>query len=279
MTSPPSFSFSLRARRRCRSIALLVVMACIAAPVHAAQAQDDSGEPTPPPPAASPLGALDEARAGLPERVRGVGATSGAVRGAESRITSLEATIVANRAIRDEANAQLVDLAAQRQAQRDRIDAERARRQDAGVRAARHRNDLEVLAVEAYVGGGPDDDTFPLDVTATNDVGRQRVIVDVVDATVRERLAQAEADRDDATVQVSAALAALDAVIAEIVATTRRRDAAEAELSRAEPELPRAQEDFREAFMVATLDGSDMSVVAYDAYANAAAGQGACGLP
>jgi membrane-bound lytic murein transglycosylase B len=273
-----SVSLSSRARRRCRAIALVVVLACIVAPVHVAQAQDDTGAPSPEPAAASPLGALDAARAMLPERVRGVGATSAAVRAAELRITSLEATIVANRTIRDESNAQLVELAVQRQAQRDRIDAERARRQEAGVRVVRHRNDLEVLAVEAYVGGGPDDDTFPLDVTATNDVGRQRVIVDVVDATVRERLADAEADRDDATAQVTAALAALDVVIAEIEATTRRRDAAEAELARAEPELPRAQEDFRDAFLVATLDGSDMSVVAYDAYASAAAGQGACGL-
>lgn len=253
----------------------------VVAPVPFVSAQE-AGEPEGPvtgaPVQASPLGALEEARAGLPERVRSVPASSGALRSAESRILDLEQTIVSNRTIRDQANQQLLELAVERQAARDRIDAERARRRDAGVRAAQHRSELEALAVAAYVGGGPSDDTFPLDAAATNDAGRQRVIVDVVDATVRDRLAAAEADLEDATRQIASATADLDAVVVEIDETTVRRDAAVAELARAEPALPGAQEDFRDAFMVATVDGSDISVVAYDAYARAAAERSSCGI-
>lgn len=267
----------LLSRRPLGLVAVLCTLLAVVAPlswVEAQEADDPAQESAP----ASPLGALDEARAGLPERVRTVPASSSAVRAAEARITSLEQTIVTNRTIRDEANVALVALAGQRQAQRDRIDAERARRRDAGVRAAQHRSELEALAVAAYVGGGPDDTTFPLDAAATNDAGRQRVLVDVVDSTVRRRLADAEAEIADATAQTADARSDLDAVVVEIDRTTARRNAAEAELARAEPALPVAQGDFREAFMVATVGGSDMSVVAYDAYARAAAGQGACGL-
>ena len=268
-----------RARRALTTAMVALLVAGVSGPVPAA-AQDPTpvAEPTPTAPVA-PLAALDEARALLPERVRAIPASSAALGAAEQRIVTLEQTIVTNRAIRDEANLELVTLAAERQAQRTHVAVERSRRRDAAIRAERHRSELEALAVEAYVGGGPDAGSFPLDAAATNDAGRQRVIVDAVDTTLRARLAAAEAEVVESTASVDTALRVLAEIVETIEVTTARRDVAVTELARAEPALPVAQQDFREAFMVANVAGSDMSVVAYDAYATAAAGQAACGLP
>lgn len=268
-----------RARRATTPGAVVVALALLAAtwPVADRAAAQESETPTAESTTARTLGALEEARSGLPERVRSVSAHSGGLSAAEARISSLEQTIVTNRAIRDQAEQELVVLAGRRQAERERITAERQRRRDAAVRAAQHRRELEALAVEAYVGGGPEE-AFPLDAATANDRGIERALVDVADSTLRERLADAEAEVVDATAGVEDATAALDAVVQAIVETTARRDAAVAELATAEPALPVAQEDYRDAFMVATISGADMSVVAYDAYASAAAGQGSCGL-
>ncbi|MBK5224638.1 MAG: lytic transglycosylase domain-containing protein [Acidimicrobiia bacterium] len=101
-------------------------------------------------------------------------------------------------------------------------------------------------------------------------------MVDAVDETLRARLAAAEADVVDASQKVETARTELGRIVAEVHETTRRRDAAEAILIDAEPAMPAAQERYRDTFMVATVSGSDMSVVAFDAYRTAASSQASC---
>lgn len=266
------------APRTSRRILAAIAAIAVLATAPPAGAQDEGTDPAPPADLAEGS-ALDAARQELPEHLRGVPASSAALRSAEARVVDLEQTIRSNRQIRDTANLQLLDLAARRDVERATITEQRQRRREAGVRAQALRDRLTELAVAAYVGGGRTDDALPLHAASANDSSRQQIFVDAADTTLRERLAQAEAEVADASTRVATARDALDAIVAEIVETTARRDAAEAELARAEPALAPAQQAYRDAFMEAGIDGVDlMTVVAYDAYRQAADGQAACGV-
>ena len=288
MTTSPTPSRRRRrspSRLRAALVVALVLAGALSPTIPQAGAQDDGvteGAASPADAAATTttLGALEQARALLPEHLRTVPARSSALSQAEARVLSLEQTIITNRAIRDTANLELVQLAADRDVQRARIVTERERRRVAGARAGDLRRDLADLAVAAYVGGGRTEAPLPLDAAAANDTSRQQAFVDAADSTLRERLAAAEAEVADAGAEVAAARDELATIVSEVETTTARRDAAEAELSRAEPALGPAQEAYRDAFLLATVSGAELlSVVAYDAYRQAADSQPACRLP
>lgn len=279
LSPPPRHARPRRLRRALATGGLAAVLAAGLPPSGPAAAQETDPTPTPEPQVEGELDALEEARQLLPEHLRDVPATSSALSQAETRVRQLETTIVTNRRIRDAANLELVQLAADREAQRGEIASQRERRLSAGVRAAQVRSELADLAVAAYVGGGRTDNALPLDPASANDVGHQQALVDAADTTLRGRLAAAEAEVADAGARVESARGALATTIVRIDETTLRRDVAEAELGRAEPALAPAQEGYRDAFMLARVAGDELlSVVAFDAYRTAAAGQPACRL-
>lgn len=281
--SPPP-----RPRTGLRRLGAATLVACLAAVLppaapSGAQEEDGSTGDSSSPEAVAPapeLDALEQARQLLPEHLRGVPAVSSALTQAEARVRTLEATITTNRQIRDAANLELVGLAAERDTQRIEITTQRERRLEAGVRAEQLRGELADLAVAAYVGGSRSEVVLPLDAAASNDAHRQQTFVDAADATLRERLGAAETEVSAAGDAVAEARRTLASIVATIDETRARRDAAEAELARAEPAMGPAQEAYRDAFMLAEVAGVDLlSVVAVDAYRTAAASQPSCRLP
>ncbi|MGY6499542.1 MAG: lytic murein transglycosylase [Acidimicrobiales bacterium] len=253
-----------------RALVAVLAVALIATPV-AAQEGDETPD-APPPVTADAEQAVAEARALLPETVRGVPVDSSAVSRTEAEIRELATTIGTNRAVRDQAVVDLERLEGERQGHRARVAAQRERRREAGQRAEQLRRELSDLAVAAYVGGGGNSSpVHAVEIGGTTDAGRQRVLVEAVDSTLRERLATAEADIADAAANVEEARSSLTEVASAIDATTERLVAAEAALARAEPELPRAQERYRSQFMTARVRGADFTVVGLDAYRSAAA--------
>ncbi|MDZ7679724.1 MAG: lytic murein transglycosylase [Acidimicrobiales bacterium] len=271
-----------RHRARVTTAAAAVVALLASAAPGAAQAVPDEGlidrvladpesEIGPPDPLGSES-ALEEARALLPESVREVPAVGVAVEDAEAEIRSLEATIRTNRAVRNQASTDLDRLEGERQGHRTQISAMTGRRRSAGQRAAQLRDELGALAVAAYVGAG---DPAPglgigLDPTAVAETGRQRVMMEAVDTTLRERLALAEAEVTFLGRQIDHTQDDLIRVREEIEVNTQRRDDAIEELAVAEPALPGAQERFSEVFMTSRVEGADFTVVALDAYRTAA---------
>lgn len=253
-----------------RALATLLVVALAAATPAAAQEDDAPADDTGPVTADADQ-AFAEAQELVPDAVRGVPVDSAGVARTEREIRELADTIATNRAVRDQAVIDLERLEGERQGHRARVAAQRDRRRAAGQRAERLRGELSDLAVAAYVGGGNSSPVAALEMGGSTDAGRQRVLVEAVDTTLRDRLAEAEADIADAAANVDAARTELAEVALAVDVTTRRLDQAVAELAAAEPELPRAQERYRSQFMTARVQGADFTVVGLDAYRSAAA--------
>lgn len=215
--------------------------------------------------------ALQAALELLPETVRDLPVEGVVIDRLTNEILHLEATILTNRVTRDDAIADLIRLEGERQGHRTRIASQRARRRTAAQEADRLQAELAELAVAAYMGAGDPAPGLNLDPSEASEAGRQRVLVEAVDSTLRERLAEAKAEVASAAAQVEESRQALIETLDTIAATTARRDAAIETLAEAEPALPRAQERFHEEFMVARVAGADFSVVAFDAYRQAEA--------
>jgi membrane-bound lytic murein transglycosylase B len=227
--------------------------------------------------------AMEGARAKLPESVRDVPVVSSAVRRTEAELAALETTILTNRAVRDQAVAEIARLEGERAGHRALYSALRERRRLASIEAEQLRGEIAQLAVAAYVGAGSATPTLEVDAGTATESGRQRVIVEAVDATLRDRLAAAEAEVADAGVRADQTRDLIEQVAGRIHAAEARRDAAIAQLAMAEPELPRAQERYHDQFMLAQVDGADFAVVALHAYRTAAdqiaVEQPSCRLP
>ncbi len=206
----------------------------------------------------------------VPESVREVPVGGELVARTEAELLALETTILENRRRRDRAVADLVRLDDERRVLRLRYSTLRERRRAASREAEELRGELATLAVAAYVGAGDPGPVLELDASAATENGRQRAIVDAVDSTLRDRLAQAESEAATAGAEADAARDALDAVAEQIDDATTRRDEAVAALAIAEPDLPRVQARFRDHFMLAPVRGADFEVVALHAYRTAA---------
>lgn len=260
--------------RRVVALAIGIILAMAAAVPSGVQAQSSPDTPTVSgDPAESP--ALQAALALVPESVRDVPVEGAVIERATAEILSLEATILTNQRIRDQAITDLVRLEGERQGHRTRIASQRSRRRAAAQDAEQLRTELGELAVAAYMGAGDPAPGLYFDPGEASDVGRQRVLVEAVDSTLRERLIAAETEVDTAAAKVEESRDALVETLDTIAAAISRRDEAMSALARAEPALPRAQERYHEEFMMARVAGSDFSVVALDAYRNAAAFIGA----
>jgi membrane-bound lytic murein transglycosylase B len=281
-------SEALRPGRSGVAVAVLAALSVLAASVAPSAAQTDGAGPAAPadPSAAvvvfdleespgdpfplAPGDALAGARELLPESVRDVPVTSALVSATEAELQALETTILDNRRARDTAMADLARLQDERRTLRLRYTNLRDRRRAASIEAEELRGELARIAVAAYVGAGNPDLVLELDASVATEAGRQRALVDAVDSTLRDRLADAEAEAANAATQAEAVRADLDTVAAHIDDATHRRDAALATLAAAEPELPRLQQRYHDQFLLAPVRGADFEVVALDAYRTAA---------
>ncbi len=264
----PSGTPTPRARRLAAGVLAFVLwLAFVSSPVaHGQNVPESPAEDADP---AQSI-ALAEARAMLPESVREVPVEGIVIERVTSEILSLEATIETNRGVRDQATADLARLEGERQGHRTRIASQRVRRRDAAQEAEALRSELAELAVAAYMGAGDPAPGLNLDPQEASDAGRQRVLVEAVDTTLRDRLAEAEEEVVTAGAKVEESRSALVETLSTIEATTVRRDEAVATLAEAEPALPKAQERYHDEFMTSRVAGSDFSVVALHAYRNAA---------
>jgi membrane-bound lytic murein transglycosylase B len=206
----------------------------------------------------------------VPESVRDVPVQSSAITRTEGELAALESTILQSRVQRDQALADIARLTQERQAGRARYSSLRDRRRAASLEVDALRGELAQLAVAAYVGAGNPGPVFELDPASATESGRQRAIVDAVDTTLRDRLAAAEADAAAAGVEADAVRDELTLVAGQIDDAERSLADARARLAFAEPDLPRAQERYRDQFMLAQVQGADFTVVALDAYRTAA---------
>jgi membrane-bound lytic murein transglycosylase B len=120
------------------------------------------------------------------------------------------------------------------------------------------------------MGAGDPAPGLTLSPDTATEAGRQRVLMETVDLSLRDRLAGAEAEIRAAALQVDEARGSLQRIVETIDLTTRRRDAAIAELSAAEPALPLTQSRYHDQFMTARVRGADFTVVALHAYRSAA---------
>ncbi len=264
----------------------MLAAACLSvllvAPTMASAEEGPDGEPAEEPTERVAGDALAEARELLPATVRNVRVSSAAVDRAEAEIVALEQTILTNRARRDQAASDLERLAVEREELREERTSLRDRRHTAGQQAAQLRREQAQLAVAAYVGAGDPAPGLTLDSAEAMATGRQQVMMEAVDTTIRERLEIADGEVVAFAARITTTQEEIEAVVLTIDTTTRIRDEAIAELAIAEPELPRAQQRFADAFMTAPVAGADFPVVALDAYRSAAdvinAEQAACNL-
>ncbi|HSL58106.1 MAG TPA: lytic murein transglycosylase [Acidimicrobiales bacterium] len=226
--------------------------------------------------------AVDLALDRIAPDLRAVPVQSAELARVESELIGLETTIRTARSTIERAEADLARLGGEREVAREEIERERVRRRVAGRDRGAAERHLAELAIAAYVGGGVSGDPLPADGEATTAAGRRRVLVGAVDDDLRDREATASAEMTAATRSVLTARDRLDAVVEGIDAATASRDGALAELARAEPLVPAAQDAFVDARLRATVVGADFTLVALDAYRSAArtiAGeQPSCGI-
>lgn len=209
------------------------------------------------------------AEALIPQRVREVEASSRNLTQLRAELEHLEETIVTNRMIHEAAVVKLAQLQNQRDTLRADLSAARNSQLEASFRMERHRGELRSLAIQAYMGGGRSSESLIYGAAGANVAGSEAVIVGQVESTLRRNLGLAQADFASATTDVNRYEADLLTTLEEISDTEHQRAAAEAELARVEPTVPRIQEQYRDAYLVANVVGANFSVVALDAYLGA----------
>lgn len=183
---------------------------------------------------------------------------------------------------RNAAGAQLEQLAVQEADLEVDVDRARDERDEQSQRVRVARRSLQAVALDAYVQAGGSSDGSPLDPSRVGDelerdalagTVRQHHSDELADAT--DRLAEAEAELVDLAGQ-------LDGVRADITATTAERDDAVADLARADAALPGERAAVDGAWRTSMVDGTDIPLVAVDAYYRAATAQWfddpSCGL-
>jgi membrane-bound lytic murein transglycosylase B len=177
-----------------------------------------------------------------------------------------------------------LSAAATRAAQLDAAVASAAgRRGAAAARLSQVVGSIQELAVDAYLSGGETSDlALALDVRPAIEPESRRVLADASLETLvaeRKRVAAQLADADVAYRDATSARAALTAQHDAAVAA--RQDALVVEASSA-PELIGRRAELEDARVLATVSGTDFSLVAMDAYYRAAeladAARPACGI-
>lgn len=252
-------------------LALVVVLGAAAPPrPAAAQAPPTSDEPEVQ--GAHLTGIISEDPAeGIHPDVAALPTTSPALDGAAGRLRAtleLQATAVTRI---ERATARLVELEAERSALSTRLVAAEVLHQRQHQRVERARTSMREVALDAYVqaGGSSRDDTF--DPGAIH-AGLER---DALASTVRQHHSSELARANEALEVVGTERSALVQLLAElddeVAATTAERSDAEGDLTDAEARLPDERAAVDDVWRTSFVRGTDMPLVAADAYYRAAA--------
>ena len=190
---------------------------------------------------------------------------------------AIAADYEAAREARDEAAARLVELHAEERSLASQAARAGAARRLAEGQTARWQRRVRALAVRAYIGATGDDDA----VRAGLDPGytlpeRRQLLTAEVDGNWRDELADARHELDRITRRRDELTAEHTEVVDDQVRTERARAEAAAEERRLRPTV-------QDARAKATVVGSDLTLVALDAYLRAAMDTSSerpgCGIP
>lgn len=224
-------------------------------------------EPAPAPPSAPPVGAVPALAPQLAEVGLSGAAYQAAVERYENTLGARDDAI----ATLENAEADLIDLAAEDAeltAALGRID---GRVRTATTQRNRAANEIEHLAVSAYVNGSPAyTGDLPTDAAGATRERSQQVLAEAVNDDLYGNLGRARTDLGRAETDRSIVRAQRTAVRTAVVETVQRRDNAGRDQDRLSVELVERQQEVEDEARLATVAGTDFPLVVLDAYVKAA---------
>lgn len=163
------------------------------------------------------------------------------------------------------------------------IDTSTSHRADAAVESAKLKETLRAIAVQSYMGGrqSPVDDLLGGAATAS-DTARLDALTQAVSSDQQQRLRQAQIVIRDTTATIETDTARLATVDDQVRALGTERAQAQADLQAADAEVASTRRSLADWRLTADVVGTDLPLVALDAYVKAAAATAytdpACGL-
>jgi Transglycosylase SLT domain len=177
------------------------------------------------------------------------------------------------------AEAELVVLADRDVALTASIAEQTGARKAAAVRLVAARHEVQQIAVGEYVQSATYDDlSRTIDVTATVRIGTVQELGDAVQEDRARVHEEAVTEVDRASTAVDGAQDERDEVRARVIVVTGERDQAAADEVALTEELEVRRVELEAARATSRVRGTDLTLVALDAYWRAAASQPACGI-